>query len=445
MRTSLRAAHPYRLAAGLAAVSVLAAACGSSGGSGGTAGNNTSGNTASAPGVTGTTITLGATEPLTGPAAPGYSEIAPASTAVFKYVNAHGGIGGRTIKYIVENDQYDPSITATKTRELILQDNVFALFDPLGTPTDLAVQPFVNSQKVPQLFIASGCACWSQPQKYPWSFGWQTNYIIEGKILGQYIKNNYAGKKVGYLYQNDEFGQDGVKGLDMQVPAGSVVSRQTYDTTTLSAGLGNQMAALKAAGAQVVAMYTIPAATALAMLAAAEIGYHPQYVISNVGADPPTVTKLLSSFSKGKAGGNLLEGAITAEYLPSESNYGNAWVSDFRKIWKTYDASEPWDGNTEYGMAVAYTMVNLLRAAGKNLTRQGLVQTLETKGAGFTGPGLVPLSYSKTDHYGYQGMQIGKETGGGITLSGPVYVTTNNGPIKTYSGSPASPPAGFGS
>jgi hypothetical protein len=224
-----------------------------------------------------------------------------------------------------------------------------------------------------------------------------------------------------------------------------VVGRQTYDTTTLSAGLGNQMAALKAAGAKVVALYTIPAATALAMLAAAEIGYHPQYVISNVGADPPTVSKLLSSFSKGKAGGSLLQGAITAGYIPSESDHSNAWVSDFRAIWKKYDTGQPWDGNTEYGMAVAYTMVNLLKAAGKNLTRQGVTQILEGKGAGFAGPGLVPLSYSKSDHYGYQGMQIGKEVNGGITLSGPAYVATNNGPIKTYSGSSSSPPSGFGS
>jgi ABC-type branched-subunit amino acid transport system substrate-binding protein len=428
----------------LAALGLVASACGSSSSPSGGGGSTT--NKASAPGITATTITLGSTQPLTGPAAPGYSEIAPASQAVFNYINAHGGVYGRKIVYKVENDQYNPAITATATRKLILQDNVFALFDPLGTPTDLAVQPFVNSEKVPQLFIASGCACWSQPQKYPWSFGWQTNYIQEGKILGQYVTKNFAGQKVGYLYQNDEFGQDGVKGLDMKVPKADVVSRQTYDTTSLSAGLGNQVAALKAAGAKVVALYTIPAATALTLIAAAEIGYHPQWVISNVGADPPTVSKLLATVSKGKASGSLLNGAITDGYLPSESDAANPWIHEFKNVIKPkYDAQNPWDGNTEYGMAVAYTMVQLLRAAGRNPTRASLVQALEAKGSTFKGPGLVPLGYSKNVHYGYQGVQMAKVQNGGLTLFGPRYVTTNNGSITTYNGPVSTPPANLGS
>ncbi|MGH9065119.1 MAG: ABC transporter substrate-binding protein [Acidimicrobiales bacterium] len=405
---------------------------------------STTGNKASAPGITTTQILLGSTQPLTGPAAPGYDEISPGSNAIFQYVNAHGGIYGRKIKYLVENDQYDPAITATATRKLVLQDNIFADFNPLGTPTDIAIQPFLNSQKVPQLFIASGCACWSDP-KYPWSSGWQTNYIIEGKILGKYIVDHYKGEKVGYIYQNDEFGQDGVKGLDLQIPKSDVVSRQTYDTTTLSAGLGNQVAALKSAGVKVAVLYTIPAATTLTLLAAAEIGYHPQWVVSSVGADPPTLTGLLKSISKGKAGGSLLNGMVSNDYLPAESDYANPWVAAFRTIWKKYDTGQPWDGNTEYGMAVGYTMVELLAAAGRNPTRASLMTTLETDGSHFPGPGLVPLSYSSTDHYGYQGSQIGVTENGTYTLSGPVYVSTNNGPITTYTGTPTTPPTGFGS
>jgi branched-chain amino acid transport system substrate-binding protein len=138
------------------------------------------------------------------------------------------------------------------------------------------------------------------------SSGWQPPYTVEEKILGAYIKANFAGKKIGYLYQGDEFGQDFVKGLDLEIPSASVVSRQTYDAATLAGPLSNQIAALKAAGAQVIAMATIPAATALAMLPGAAIGYFPQYVISNVGADSPTVGPLLSSFTQ-KGGGSAAE------------------------------------------------------------------------------------------------------------------------------------------
>ena len=191
----------------------------------------------------------------------------------------------------------------------------------LGTPTQLAVQAFLNTEKVPQLFIESGCNCWSNP-KYPYSLGWEPPYTVEGKILGSYIAQNFAGKKIGYLYQDDEFGQDVVKGLDMEIPSSSVVSRQTYDAATLAGPLSNQMAALKSAGAQVVVLATVPAATALAMLPAAAIGYLPQYVVDSVGADSPTVGPLLSSFTtagggtaaEAQAAEGLLDGVITDAY-----------------------------------------------------------------------------------------------------------------------------------
>ena len=266
-------------ALGVALGATLLAACSSSPKSSSPPASNT-------PGVTATSINIGATVPLTGPAAPGYDEIAPAMNAVFDWANAHGGVDGRKIHYTYLDDGYNPANTATLTRKLVLQDNIFADIGSLGTPTQTAVQQFLNSQKVPQLFIESGCNCWSDPT-YPYSSGWQPPYTVEGKILGNYVKTAFAGKKIGYLYQGDEFGQDLVKGLDMEIPAKSVVSRQTYDAATLAGPLSNQIAALKAAGAQVVVMATIPAATALAMLPGAAIGYIPQYVLSNVGRRLP--------------------------------------------------------------------------------------------------------------------------------------------------------------
>jgi len=429
--------------AGLLSVALVAAACGSSSTSKSSSSTPSSGGGSSAPGVTANSILLGSTQPLTGPAAPGYSEIAPASNALFQAVNAAGGIYGRKIVYQYVDDQYNPSVTATKTRQLVLQNNIFADFNPLGTPTQLTVQPFLNSQGVPQLFVASGCDCWSS-SKYPWSSGWQPPYTDEGKILGTYIKDNLAGKKVGYLYQDDEFGLDGVKGLDAVLPSSTVVSRQTYSVTTLTAGMANQIAALKAAGAQVVALYTIPAATALTLLAAAQIGYSPTWVVSSVGSDPPTLAGLLTSFSKGKAPASLLNGMVTNIYLPPESDNSNPWIQAFKAIQAKYDSNNKnWDGNVEYGMAVAYTMVDLLKAAGKNLTRQSLLQALDTKAGSFTGPWLVPLSYSGSDHYGIQGSQIAVNQGGlNLVPTGPVYQTTVSGPVTTVTNyTPAAPPA----
>jgi Periplasmic binding protein len=419
---------------------------------------------ASTPGVTSSSITIGATVPLTGPAAPGYDEIAPAMNALFAWVNAHGGVYGRKIIYKYLDDGYNPANTATLTRKLVLQDNIFADVGSLGTPTQAAVQSFLNAQKVPQLFIESGCNCWSNP-KFPYSLGWQPPYTVDGKILGSYIKSAFAGKKIGYLYQDDEFGQDVVKGLDMEIPAASVVSRQTYDAATLAGPLSNQMAALKAAGAQVVVLATIPAATALAMLPGFAIGYLPQYVVDSVGADAPTVGPLLSSFTQ-KGGGTaaqasaaagLLNGVITSSYFAPESETSNAWVQVEKKILQKYApslyAKSGLDGNDQYGVALAYTFVQALQKAGKNLTRAGLVSAIAKYGKDFVTPGYVPLSYSGSVHFGFEGEQIVKlsssappavtPTGSWIggTAVGPVEVTNpGTGPIHKYTGKISTPP-----
>jgi ABC-type branched-subunit amino acid transport system substrate-binding protein len=413
----------------------LLAACG-------TSADNTSGaNTASAPGITATTITIGSTQPLTGRAAPGYSEISPSSNAYFQYVNDHGGIFGRKITYWYYDDGYNPTNTASLTRKLILEDKVFAMFSALGTPTHLAVVDYINSQKVPDLFVSTGCNCWNDVANHPYTFGWQPDYTIEGKILGQYINQSLSGKKVGYFYQNDEFGTDGVKGLDASLGASSVpdAARQNYVPTNTS--IGPQIAALQASGAQVVAAFSIPAFTALALLAAARIGYHPVWVVSNVGSDVYTLTGLLKSFSKGAAGGQLLAGMVSDSYLPLVGDSANPWISLFKGIHDKYVSSLPWDGNVLYGMAQAYTLVQAMKAAGRNPTRQSFVKSVETtKLSG--GPGFVPFGYSSSNHLGFLGVQVTTIAGDGtVTTTGPVYTSSDTGPITQYSGSPATPPA----
>src|ERR1700761_2145590 len=441
----------YRLRWQAAAVVTVAAfsvaACssgsGSSSSSGSGSGNSSAALTASAPGITPTQITIGSHQPLTGPAAPGYSEIAPASAAYFAYVNAHGGVNGRKIVYKYLDDGYNPTKTASVVRQLVLQDNVYAMFDGLGTPTHLAAVSFLNAEKIPDVFVASGCECWNDPTKYPQTFGWQLDYIREGKILGQYVKQHFAGKKVGFFYQNDEFGQDGVKGLLDETPASMVVSKQSYDPTNVN--VGPAVAALHAAGAQVVVSFSIPAFTALLKLNSLKLGYSPTLVVSNVGSDAITLSGLLESFAKqGGAtvnGNQLTAGIITDGYLPTLGDASNSWTALFKKVHDTYDAKAPFDGNVLYGEAVAYTFVQAMLKAGKNPTRADLVNAIN---AGLPqGPAVAPYAYSSTDHAGVTGAYIGVINNGVETQEGTILTTdtTASGAITTVTGTQQAAPA----
>jgi len=441
MNRSHRVRIPAIVAAA-AAVAMIAAGCGGSSGSSSSSGAAT----ASAPGITATQILIGSHQPLTGPAAPGYSEIAPASNAYFQYVNAHGGVNGRKIKYTYLDDGYDPAKTVSDVHQLVLQNNVYAIFDGLGTPTHLATVSFLNSQKVPDVFVASGCDCWNDPSKYPQTFGWQLDYIREGKILGAYIKQHFAGKKIGYFFQNDEFGQDGVKGLDYEIPHSQVVSRQSYVPTNVN--VGPQVAALKASGAQVVVSFAIPAFNALLKLASLKLGFSPTLVASSVGTDPMTLGGLLEAFAKkGGAtvsGNALTQGIITDGYLPTLGDTGNSWIALFKKVHDTYDAKAPFDGNVLYGEAVAYTFVQAMLKAGKNPTRASVVKAIE--GGLPQGVSMAPYDYSATDHGGIMGAYIGVIRSGAVVRQGPVWTTdtTPTGAVTQFTGTqPAAPASGM--
>jgi hypothetical protein len=425
--------------AAVVAGALIAAGCGSSGSGGGSS-------AASVPGITKTQILIGSHQPLTGPAAPGYSEIAPASNAYFQYVNAHGGVYGRKIKYTYLDDGYDPSKTASVVRQLVLQDNVYGIFDGLGTPTHLAVVKYLNSSKIPDVFVASGCDCWDNPSAYPQTFGWQLDYIREGKILGAYIKQHFPGKKIGFFYQNDEFGLDGIKGLSYEIPASQIVAKQSYVPTNVN--IGPAVAALKAAGAQVVVSFAIPAFNALFKLTSLKLSFNPTLVASNVGTDPITLGGLLEAFAKkGGAtvqGNQLTQGIITDGYLPTLGDGTNSWIALFKKVHDTYDAKAPFDGNVLYGEAVGYTFVQAMMKAGKNPTRASLVKAISS---GLSqGASVAPYNYSSTDHGGMQGAFIGVINNGAIVQQGPVWVTdtTPAGAVTAFTGSqPAAPASGM--
>src|SRR6266516_3690664 len=438
----------WQAAAVMTVAAFTVAACSSGGSSSSSPGAGSSGNsnaalTASAPGITPTQITIGSHQPLTGPAAPGYSEIAPASAAYFAYVNAHGGVYGRKIVYKYLDDGYNPTKTASVVRQLVLQDNVYAVFDGLGTPTHLAAVSFLNAQKVPDVFVASGCECWNDPTKYPQTFGWQLDYIREGKILGQYVKQHFAGKKVGFFYQNDEFGQDGVKGLVDELPASMVVSKQTYDPTNTN--IGPAVAALRSSGAQVVVSFSIPAFTALLKLNSLKLGFNPTLVVSDVGSDPITLTGLLEAFAKqggAKVNGNqLINGMISDGYLPSLGSASNSLITLCKKVHDQYDAKAPFDGNVLYGEAVGYTFVQAMLKAGRNPTRADMVTAIHNSIT--LGPAIAPHSYSSSDHMGITGAYMGVIQNGQLVQQGPVLTTdaSASGAISTYSGSEQQAPA----
>ncbi len=436
----MRTSHRSTLAAvaGIAAVTLMAAGCGSSASS-----TPKSALTASAPGITSTQILIGSHQPLTGVAAPGYDEIAPASDAYFQYVNAHGGIYGRKIVYKYLNDQYDPTITSTVVHQLVLQDNVYAIFNGLGTPTHLAVVKYLNSSKVPDVFVASGCECWNDPSAYPETFGWQLDYIREGKILGAYIKQHFPGKKIGYFYQDDEFGMDGVKGLNYEIPKSQVVAAESYNPTVTN--VAPQVTALKAAGAQVVVSFSVPAFTALLRLISLKLNFAPQLVVSDVGSDPITLAGLLEAFAKqGGAtvsGNALTQGIITDGYLPSLGDTSNSWIKLMTMIHNKYLAKYPLDGNVAYGIAVAYTFVQAMLKAGRNPTRQDLINAIN--GGLPQGFSVAPYAYSSTDHNGITGAYMAMINNGALVPTGPVQVTDDSptGAITTYTGGQPSAPA----
>jgi ABC-type branched-subunit amino acid transport system substrate-binding protein len=429
-----------RLLAGGAVLALVATACGGSSSGGGGGGTTAKGNTT---GVTDTTITIGSTQPLSGPAAPGYSEIAPAAKAMFDYINSLGGINGRKITYKYVDDGYNPTNTVSQTQKLLLQDKVFAIFNALGTPTHEKVIDTLNSQKVPDLFVASGCKCWDDPSAHPMTFGWQTDYIREGKILGDYVKTHFAGKKIAYFSQADDFGQDGVIGLDQMIPKADVVARTTYQPGNIN--ISSQVAKIAASKADVVVSFSIPAYTALLKLNMLKARINPQLVVSNVGSDPLTLIGLLEAFAKqGGAtvkGSDLIQGMVTDSYMVTQADQSNSWIQLFKKVHDQFDKSAPMDGNVQYGMAAAWTFAEAVAKAGKNLSRESLVKAVESGlSPGF---GIVPFAFSPSSHAGFTGAQIGVIKGTSIELTGqPVTTDDGSGPLTPYTTPQAPAPSG---
>ncbi|MGW4063415.1 ABC transporter substrate-binding protein [Amycolatopsis sp. NPDC004747] len=425
-----------RYGAGFVALALALAACGGAGESDGGGPQAAD----SAVGVTKDTVVIGTHQPLTGPAAPGYSKISAGARAVYQSINDGGGINGRKIEYKVEDDGYNPTKTVEVVKKLVLQDKVFAIVGGLGTPTHSKVVDYLNAEGVPDLLVSSGALAWDDPQKAPMTFGYQVDYTREGKIQGKYVKDTLAGKKVGYFTQNDDVGRDTQAGLD-QFVKDQVVARQGYDSANTD--VTPQLSALKAAGAEVVVCACIPAFTALSILAAAKIGYKPQFVVSSIGADPATLSGLLQDFAKrggaSVSSGQLLAGLIGTGYLPDVAQTADPWVAYFKGIHDKYLAKEPFTNTVLFGMVQAYTFGQALKAAGPDPTRQKVVDAMSS--GALKGPGLTPFGFSKDSHAGYTGAYVFKINPDTTTtvLQPPAVTDRGTGAITPYSGERATP------
>jgi branched-chain amino acid transport system substrate-binding protein len=326
------------------------------------------------PGVTAKTILLEGTFPLSGPAS-GYAPIPAGMGAYFSYANAHGGVNGRKIIWKYEDDGYNPANTVQITHKFVEQDHAFALVGGLGTEPQTAVRQYLNDNKVPQLYVSTGATTFDRDfAEYPWTIGWQPDYEAEGAIYGKYIAQNLKNAKVGVVYQNDDYGNDYLRGLKAGLTladAGQIVDAEPFDVT--SPNPAAQIAKLKASGADTLVIFITPTGTIQSYVIATKLGWHPTNVITNsVSATDPFLTIAKQS------GSDITAGTITVNYGldPSNPIYNKtAGMKLYRAIMAKYDPK----GNANdplnlYGVSKAWATVQLLKLAGKNLTRAGLMK-----------------------------------------------------------------------
>lgn len=348
------------------------------------------------PGVTDDTVTIGTHQPLTGPAAAGYATISAATSAYFEYLNAQGGIHGRQIEYVVKDDAYDPSQTQTAVRELVAEDEVFAVVNGLGTPTHSAVLDYLDQQGVPDLFVSSGSLAWNQPDQYPNTFAFNADYVTEGAALAQYATEQDPEATVCVLGQDDDYGEGILAGVEAVLGPDAVAQTQVYSTS--SEDVSAQIGAMMEAGCEINVLGTINGFTALAVGTAAQLEWFPRWYVSSSGADYPTLVEYLGE----ETAPLVLQGMVSVNYLPFSPD--DEWVELFRQVNDEYNDGAPFTGNTVFGMSVAYLFAEALAAAGEDPTRASLTEALES--GDLLGNGIVPLSYGPDDHAAYRGVGI---------------------------------------
>ena len=357
------------------------------------------------PGVTATEIKLGVSTPLTGSAGLAYGKVPGAMKAYFDYINANGGVYGRKIKLVVRDDKYLPTLAATQTTNLILKDNVFALVGALGTATHSKAYTAASlaAKNVPDLFVNTGFSGFGNTTKYPTTFTVLPSYAMEAKIMSKFIKEKFAGQAVALVAQDDEFGVDGVNGF--KAGGLTIASTTLYPTSSITDARAKALLTGLSAipGKPVVVLFGTTDVTALIFKAAESLDLVSKFtwIAGSVGGDANTLLAL-------GVKSTTIDGAIAASFFPDAKDTSDEYVSQFMKINEKYNKGISFDNIVLQGMNSAMLTVQALRAAGKNLTRTGLINAVQNKGAKFASAGRVPLNYSATSHVGYNGYWFGQ-------------------------------------
>ena len=368
---------------------------------------------AKTPGVSDTEIVLGMQLPQTGPASPGYNKVDDAMRAYFDYVNSKGGVHGRKITLIAKDDAYRAGQTVSTASALINKDKVFAMVGSVGTQTHISVIKDINRRGIPDLFVNSGYSgFYTDPKKYPTTFGGLGTYVVEAKILGKYIKENLASKSVGILYQTDDFGRNTLEGLTTAGVTFDAKKTAKFVAGTQGSGLDAQMKTLCDNGADTVVVGAVASAFAAAISSALKTcKTMPQWIVISVGSDATTFQTVLGARGVSAAqSAGLLAGTITASHAPSPSEADDEFVKAFKKINDEFNKGpdKRWDNNILQGMNIGYLTTSALLGTGKNLTRPGIIKYLENNGKKLSNAAFSPLGFSTKTHEAYTGFWIGK-------------------------------------
>jgi len=321
-------------------------------------------------GATDTEIKIGNIMPYSGPAS-AYGVIGKTEQAYFNKVNAEGGINGRKINFVSYDDGYSPPKTVEQARKLVESDEVLLIFNSLGTPPNSAIQKYMNSKKVPQLFVATGATKWNDPKDFPWTMGWQPNYQSETQIYGKYILKNHPDGKIAVLFQNDDYGKDYLKGLKDGLgtkAATMIVAEDSYEVSEPT--IDSHIVKLKASGADIFVNITSPKFAAQAIKKNAEIGWKPMHFLNNVSVSIGSVIK--------PAGMENAQDIISSQYLKDPTD--PQWKNDAgMKEWnafldKYYPEADRTDANVIYGYTVAQGLVHVLKNCGNDLTRENVMK-----------------------------------------------------------------------
>jgi branched-chain amino acid transport system substrate-binding protein len=319
-------------------------------------------------GASDTEIKIGNIIPYSGPAS-AYGVIGKTEEAYFNKINNEGGINGRKIKFVSYDDAYSPPKAVEQVRKLVESDEVLVVFNPLGTPSNSAIQKYMNSKKVPQLFVATGASKWNDPKNFPWTMGWQPSYQSEAHIYAKYLMKEKPDAKVAVLYQNDDFGKDYLKGLKDAFGAKSmIVAEESYETSEPS--IDNHISKLKSSGADVFISITTPKFAAQAIKRNAEIDWHPLHIVSNVSASVGGVIK--------PAGFENAQGILSASYAKdgADPRWDNdAGMKKFLEfLAQYYPDGNRLDASAVYGYGVAQTLAKVLEMCGDDLTRANVMK-----------------------------------------------------------------------